>query len=126
MRDTIKSHHNVGGLPERMNLKLVEPIRDLFKDEVKKIGKELNTPESVLKRHPFPGPGLGIRIMGEVTKDRIDVLQKADKIFIDELAATIEDKEAGIDGTSKLWDQVRKGLDWFRQHNAEAYMVLLD
>ena len=81
----IKSHHNVGGLPERMNLKLVEPIRDLFKDEVKKIGKELNTPESVLKRHPFPGPGLGIRIMGEVTKDRIDVLQKADKIFIDEL-----------------------------------------
>ena len=82
---TIKSHHNVGGLPERMDLKLVEPIRDLFKDEVKKIGKELDTPGHILKRHPFPGPGLGIRIMGEVTKDRIDVLQKADKIFIDEL-----------------------------------------
>ena len=81
----IKSHHNVGGLPERMDLKLVEPIRDLFKDEVKKIGKELHTPEHILKRHPFPGPGLGIRIMGEVTKDRIDILQKADKIFIDEL-----------------------------------------
>ena len=68
-----------------MDLKLVEPIRDLFKDEVKKIGKELDTPEHILKRHPFPGPGLGIRIMGEVTKDRINVLQKADKIFIDEL-----------------------------------------
>mgnify|MGYP005648477229 FL=1 len=75
----------MGGLPERMDLKLVEPIRDLFKDEVKKIGKELDTPGHILKRHPFPGPGLGIRIMGEVTKDRIDVLQKADKIFIDEL-----------------------------------------
>ena len=81
----IKSHHNVGGLPERMNLKLLEPIRELFKDEVRKIGKELNTPEHILLRHPFPGPGLGIRIMGEISKERIDILQKADNIFINEL-----------------------------------------
>ena len=81
----IKSHHNVGGLPERMNLKLLEPIRELFKDEVRKIGKELNTPKHILFRHPFPGPGLGIRIMGEISKERIDILQRADNIFIDEL-----------------------------------------
>ena len=81
----IKSHHNVGGLPERMNLKLLEPIRQLFKDEVRKIGRELKTPEHIISRHPFPGPGLGIRIMGEVLNDRIKTLQKADKIFIDEL-----------------------------------------
>ena len=81
----IKSHHNVGGLPERMNLKLLEPIRELFKDEVRKIGAELNTPQHILQRHPFPGPGLGIRVMGEITQERIDILQKADKIFIDEL-----------------------------------------
>ena len=83
----IKSHHNVGGLPKRMNLKLLEPIRELFKDEVRKIGAELNTPEHILLRHPFPGPGLGIRIMGEINNERIDILQKADKIFIDELKA---------------------------------------
>tara|TARA_B100001027_G_scaffold209712_1_gene176117 strand:+ start:2360 stop:3904 length:1545 start_codon:yes stop_codon:yes gene_type:complete len=81
----IKSHHNVGGLPERMNLKLLEPIRELFKDEVRKIGKELNTPRHILFRHPFPGPGLGIRIMGEISKERIDILQRADNIFINEL-----------------------------------------
>ena len=81
----IKSHHNVGGLPKRMNLKLLEPIRELFKDEVRKIGAELDTPQHILQRHPFPGPGLGIRVMGEITQDRIDILQKADKIFIDEL-----------------------------------------
>ena len=68
-----------------MNLKLLEPIRELFKDEVRKIGVELNTPKHILQRHPFPGPGLGIRIMGEVTQEKIDILQKADKIFIDEL-----------------------------------------
>ena len=83
----IKSHHNVGGLPDRMNLKLLEPIRELFKDEVRKIGAELNTPEHILLRHPFPGPGLGIRIMGDINKERVDILQKADKIFIDELKA---------------------------------------
>ena len=83
----IKSHHNVGGLPERMNLKLLEPIRELFKDEVRKIGAELDTPKHILQRHPFPGPGLGIRVMGEITRDKINILQKADKIFIDELKA---------------------------------------
>ena len=83
----IKSHHNVGGLPERMNLKLLEPIRELFKDEVRKIGAELDTPKHILQRHPIPGPGLGIRVMGEITRDKINILQKADKIFIDELKA---------------------------------------
>ena len=68
-----------------MNLKLLEPIRELFKDEVRKIGVELNTPKHILQRHPFPGPGLGIRVMGEITQKRIDILKKADKIFIDEL-----------------------------------------
>lgn len=81
----IKSHHNVGGLPDKMRLKLIEPLRDLFKDEVRTIGKVLNIPDVVLQRHPFPGPGLSIRIIGEVTKDRIDVLRKADTIFINEL-----------------------------------------
>ena len=70
-----------------MNLKLLEPIRELFKDEVRNIGAELDTPKHILQRHPFPGPGLGIRVMGEITQDRIDILQKADKIFIDELKA---------------------------------------
>ena len=81
----IKSHHNVGGLPEKMNLNLLEPLRDLFKDEVRNIGKDLGVPIKILGRHPFPGPGLAIRIMGEVTKERLDVLRIADKIFIDEL-----------------------------------------
>ena len=81
----IKSHHNVVGLPEKMNLNLLEPLRDLFKDEVRNIGKDLGVPIKILGRHPFPGPGLAIRIMGEVTKERLDVLRIADKIFIDEL-----------------------------------------
>lgn len=79
---TIKSHHNVGGLPEEMNLKVVEPLRLLFKDEVRKIGKEVNVPTEILQRHPFPGPGLGIRILGEVTAEKVRVLQEADDIFI--------------------------------------------
>ncbi len=82
---TIKSHHNVGGLPEQMNLKLIEPLRMLFKDEVRRIGAELNIPPEILNRHPFPGPGLGIRILGEVTKEKAELLQKADDIFISEL-----------------------------------------
>lgn len=82
---TIKSHHNVGGLPEKMNLKIVEPLRLLFKDEVRRIGRELQVPENILSRHPFPGPGLGIRILGEVTAEKVEILQNADKIFIDGL-----------------------------------------
>jgi GMP synthase (glutamine-hydrolysing) len=83
----IKSHHNVGGLPERMNLRLLEPLRDLFKDEVRKIGTELGLPKDLVGRHPFPGPGLGVRILGEVKKDYADLLRRADDIFISELRA---------------------------------------
>jgi GMP synthase (glutamine-hydrolysing) len=83
----IKSHHNVGGLPERMHLKLVEPLRELFKDEVRAIGMHLGLPRELVYRHPFPGPGLGVRILGEVTRDRADVLREADAIFIAELRA---------------------------------------
>jgi GMP synthase (glutamine-hydrolysing) len=81
----IKSHHNVGGLPEEMKLDLVEPLRDLFKDEVRRMGTELGLPEEMINRHPFPGPGLGVRILGEVTKDKTLILQEADSIFIEEL-----------------------------------------
>src|SRR5690242_11724572 len=83
----IKSHHNVGGLPERMNLKLLEPLRDLFKDEVRRIGTELGLPKELVQRHPFPGPGLGVRILGEVRKEYADLLRRADDIFISELRA---------------------------------------
>ena len=82
---TIKTHHNVGGLPEKMNLKLIEPLRELFKDEVRAIGRDLGIPEMILERHPFPGPGLGVRILGDITPEKVEVLQRADKIFIDEL-----------------------------------------
>ena len=82
---TIKSHHNVGGLPERMNMALVEPLRELFKDEVRELGRELGLPEVFVGRHPFPGPGLAIRIPGEVTRERCDVLRKADAIYLDEI-----------------------------------------
>ena len=81
----IKSHHNVGGLPEEMKLDLVEPLRDLFKDEVRRMGIELGLPKEMINRHPFPGPGLGVRILGEVTKNKILILQEADHIFIEEL-----------------------------------------
>ena len=91
---TIKSHHNVGGLPEKMNLKIVEPLRLLFKDEVRRVGRQLEIPSDILNRHPFPGPGLGIRILGEVTAEKVRILQEADKICIDGL------KEYG------LYDQV--------------------
>ena len=83
----IKSHHNVGGLPERMHMRLVEPVRELFKDEVRAIGVELGLPHALIYRHPFPGPGLGVRILGEVKKEYADVLRRADAIFIDELRA---------------------------------------
>ena len=83
---TIKSHHNVGGLPERMNLKLVEPLRELFKDEVRDLGRELGLPESLVGRHPFPGPGLAIRIPGsDITREKLDILRKADAIYLEEI-----------------------------------------
>lgn len=79
---TIKSHHNVGGLPEKMNLKLCEPLRLLFKDEVRAVGRELGMPEHLIKRHPFPGPGLAVRILGDITPEKVRILQDADDIFI--------------------------------------------
>ena len=87
---TIKSHHNVGGLPEQLSLKLLEPLRDLFKDEVRELGVALGLPHDMVYRHPFPGPGLGVRILGEVKKDYADLLRRADAIFIEELRSTIE------------------------------------
>ncbi len=92
---TIKSHHNVGGLPERMKLKLIEPLRDLFKDEVRRIGRDLGMPEEILGRQPFPGPGLAVRILGEVTPERIALLQEADDIVVAEI------KAAGL--YNKIW-----------------------
>ena len=87
---TIKSHHNVGGLPERMDLKLVEPLRELFKDEVRDLGRELGMPEDFIRRHPFPGPGLAIRMPGEITSEKLDILRKADVVYLDEI------KKAGL------------------------------
>jgi GMP synthase (glutamine-hydrolysing) len=81
----IKSHHNVGGLPKKMKLKLLEPLRELFKDEVRDLGRSLGLPENVLMRHPFPGPGLGVRVVGDITQNRLRVLKEADAIFIEEL-----------------------------------------
>jgi GMP synthase (glutamine-hydrolysing) len=92
---TIKSHHNVGGLPENMKLKLLEPVRMLFKDEVRALGRELGVPEIVVSRHPFPGPGLAIRILGEITEEKIKILQEADAVYIDEI------KKAGL--YDKIW-----------------------
>ena len=86
----IKSHHNVGGLPEKMDFQLIEPLRDLFKDEVRKVGLELGIPRDMVYRHPFPGPGLAVRVIGEVTQSRVDILRDADAVFIDIL------KEEGI------------------------------
>jgi GMP synthase (glutamine-hydrolysing) len=92
---TIKSHHNVGGLPERMKLKLLEPLRELFKDEVRQLGRELGLPDSFVGRHPFPGPGLAIRVPGEVSADRLAILRRADAIYLDEI------RKAGL--YDKIW-----------------------
>lgn len=96
---TIKSHHNVGGLPEKMNLKVIEPLRTLFKDEVRKVGKELGIADIILNRHPFPGPGLAIRILGDITSEKVAILQEADHIFISELKSKDQYKnvwQAGV------------------------------
>jgi len=90
---TIKTHHNVGGLPEKMNLKLIEPFRELFKDEVRNVGRQLNIPEEFIQRHPFPGPGLAVRILSSVDKEKLDILREADDIFINSIkAAGLYDK----------------------------------
>ena len=97
----IKSHHNVGGLPEKMNLKIVEPLRLLFKDEVRRVGYELGMPERLIKRHPFPGPGLAVRILGDITRERVSILQEADDIYLNNLVSYIcEDGEPLYD---KVW-----------------------
>jgi len=116
---TIKSHHNVGGLPERMNMKLVEPLRELFKDEVRDLGRELGLNDQFVGRHPFPGPGLAIRIPGEVTKERCDILRKADAIYLEEIrnaglydaiwqafAVLLPVKTVGVMGDSRTYDNV--------------------
>jgi GMP synthase (glutamine-hydrolysing) len=94
---TIKSHHNVGGLPEQLGLKLLEPLRELFKDEVRELGVALGLPRNMVYRHPFPGPGLGVRILGEVKKEFADLLRRADDIFIQELHNFRDE------ATSKTW-----------------------
>jgi GMP synthase (glutamine-hydrolysing) len=116
---TIKSHHNVGGLPERMNMKLVEPLRELFKDEVRVLGRELGLPEAFVGRHPFPGPGLAIRIPGEVTRERCDILRKADTIYLEEIrnaglydaiwqafAVLLPVRTVGVMGDGRTYDSV--------------------
>jgi GMP synthase (glutamine-hydrolysing) len=92
---TIKSHHNVGGLPARMNMKLVEPLRELFKDEVRVLGRELGLPEIFVGRHPFPGPGLAIRCPGDITREKLDILRNADAVYIDQI------RKAGL--YDKIW-----------------------
>jgi len=116
---TIKTHHNVGGLPEFMQLKLIEPLRELFKDEVRKVGAELGLPDEILGRHPFPGPGLAVRILGEVTKERLDVLKEVDWIFIEALkdsnwydkiwqafAVLLPVKTVGVMGDQRTYENV--------------------
>ena len=116
---TIKSHHNVGGLPETMKMKLVEPLRELFKDEVRVLGRELGLPEAFVARHPFPGPGLAIRIPGEVTKERCDILRKADAIYLEEIrnaglydaiwqafAVLLPVRTVGVMGDARTYDSV--------------------
>jgi len=116
---TIKSHHNVGGLPERMNLKLVEPLRELFKDEVRALGRELGLPEAFVGRHPFPGPGLAIRCPGEITQEKLDILRKADAVYLDEIrkaglydeiwqafAVLLPVRTVGVMGDGRTYDHV--------------------
>jgi GMP synthase (glutamine-hydrolysing) len=116
---TIKSHHNVGGLPDRMRLKLVEPLRELFKDEVRALGRELGLPDAFVGRHPFPGPGLAIRIPGEITADKLAVLRKADAIYLDEIrkaglydaiwqafAVLLPVRTVGVMGDARTYDHV--------------------
>ncbi len=115
----IKSHHNVGGLPEKMNMALLEPLRELFKDEVRALGRELGLPEDIVSRHPFPGPGLGVRCIGEITRERLDTLRDADAIFIDEirkagiydeiwqaLVCLLPVKSVGVQGDERTYEEV--------------------
>ncbi len=134
---TIKSHHNVGGLPEKMNMELLEPLRELFKDEVRELGRELGLPDDVVMRHPFPGPGLGVRCIGAIDKERLDTLREADAIFIDEitkaglygdiwqaLVCLLPVRSVGVQGDERTYEEVcslravtsedAMTADWFR------------
>lgn len=134
---TIKSHHNVGGLPEKMRLELLEPLRELFKDEVRALGRELGLPEELVGRHPFPGPGLGVRCVGAITRERLDTLREADAIFIEEirraglyndiwqaLVCLLPVKSVGVQGDERTYEEVcslravtstdAMTADWFR------------
>ena len=115
----IKSHHNVGGLPERMNMQLVEPLRELFKDEVRDLGRELGLPDAFIGRHPFPGPGLAIRIPGDITQEKADILRKADFVYLDEIkkaglydeiwqafAVLLPVRSVGVMGDARTYDYV--------------------
>jgi GMP synthase (glutamine-hydrolysing) len=116
---TIKSHHNVGGLPGRMNMKLVEPLRELFKDEVRLLGRELGLPAQFVGRHPFPGPGLAIRVPGDIDREKLDILRKADAIYLDEIrkaglydaiwqafAVLLPVRTVGVMGDGRTYDRV--------------------
>ncbi len=140
----IKSHHNVGGLPKTMKLKLIEPLRDLFKDEVRKIGVELGLPKELVGRHPFPGPGLGVRILGEVKKEYADILRRADDIFISELrtyglydevsqafAVFLPVRSVGVMGDGRTYEYVIalravETVDFMTAHWAHLPYELLD
>lgn len=134
---TIKSHHNVGGLPEKMNLGLIEPLRELFKDEARAVGKELGLPDEIVWRHPFPGPGLGVRCVGAVTRERLDTLREADAIFVEEIKAAglynkiwqglvclLPVRSVGVQGDERTYEEVcsiravtsedAMTADWFR------------
>ncbi len=115
---TIKSHHNVGGLPARMNMKLVEPLRELFKDEVRALGRELGLPADLVNRHPFPGPGLAIRIPGAIDKEKLDLLREVDAVYLDEIrkaglydeiwqafAVLLPVRTVGVMGDGRTYDQ---------------------
>jgi GMP synthase (glutamine-hydrolysing) len=115
---TIKSHHNDGGLPARMNMKLVEPLRELFKDEVRELGRELGLPPDLVNRHPFPGPGLAIRIPGSITKEKLDLLRQVDAVYLDEIrkaglydeiwqafAVLLPVRTVGVMGDGRTYDQ---------------------
>jgi len=116
---TIKSHHNVGGLPEEMHLELLEPLRELFKDEVRVLGRELGLPDEIVSRHPFPGPGLGVRCVGAITRERLDTLRDADAIFVEEirnagvyndiwqaLVCLLPVRSVGVQGDERTYEEV--------------------
>jgi GMP synthase (glutamine-hydrolysing) len=140
---TIKSHHNVGGLPDTLHLKLLEPLRELFKDEVRELGIALGLPHDMVYRHPFPGPGLGVRILGEVKREYADLLRRADAIFIDELRVSgwyektsqaftvfLPVKSVGVMGDGRTYDYVValravQTQDFMTAHWAELPYTLL-